>query len=69
MKDIKRAVYKIGKVRIPDYILGSISAFVLIIGFPYVVQRFLLKLSVTAGMSYLVAEATSLLQSEIREFS
>ena len=38
MKDIKRAVYKIGKVRIPDYILGTISAFVLIIGFPYVVQ-------------------------------
>ena len=38
MKDIKHAVYKIGKIRIPDYILGTISAFVLIIGFPYVVQ-------------------------------
>ena len=38
MKDIKHAVYKIGKVRIPDYILGTISAFVLIIGFPYVAQ-------------------------------
>jgi len=38
MKDIKHAVYKIGKIRIPNYILGTISAFVLIIGFPYVVQ-------------------------------
>ncbi len=38
MKDKRIKIYKVGPFRIPDYIPGIFSAFLLIVGFPFVVQ-------------------------------
>lgn len=38
MKKSKVANYQIGRIKIPDYVLGIIAALVLLFGFPFVVQ-------------------------------